>query len=65
MRPTIGRVSLNGIVPLAWSLDACGPITRSIRDNALMLGVLAGEEPVIRQPPSAPATIFPGPLTAV
>ena len=45
MRPTIGRVSLNGIVPLAWSLDACGPITRSIRDNALMLGVLAGEEP--------------------
>ena len=36
---------INGIVPLAWSLDACGPITRSIRDNALMLGVLAGEEP--------------------
>ncbi len=44
MRPTIGRVSLDGIIPLAWSLDACGPITRNVRDNAIMMQVLSGPE---------------------
>lgn len=44
MRPTIGRVSLDGIIPLAWSLDACGPITRTVRDNVIMMQVLSGPE---------------------
>ena len=42
MKPTFGRVSAFGVVPLAWSLDHVGPLTRTVRDNALMLGAIAG-----------------------
>ncbi|MDN4525041.1 amidase [Fictibacillus fluitans] len=42
MKPTFGRVSKTGIYPLGKTLDHVGPMTRSIRDNALLLGVLAG-----------------------
>lgn len=45
MKATFGRVSMFGIVPLAWSLDHVGPMTRSVRDNALMLGAIAGHDP--------------------
>jgi len=45
MKPTFGRVSKHGVFPLAWSLDHVGPITRTVRDNALMLNVLAGHDP--------------------
>lgn len=45
MKATYGRVSAYGIVPLAWSLDHVGPITRNARDNALMLGAIAGHDP--------------------
>jgi aspartyl-tRNA(Asn)/glutamyl-tRNA(Gln) amidotransferase subunit A len=43
-----GLVPVDGVVPLAWSLDHVGPFTRSVADAALMLGVLAGQaiEPV-------------------
>ncbi len=43
MKPTYGRVSLEGVIPLAPSLDHVGPLTRNVRDNALMLQVLAGQ----------------------
>jgi aspartyl-tRNA(Asn)/glutamyl-tRNA(Gln) amidotransferase subunit A len=42
LRPTIGRVSNHGVVPLAWSLDTVGPICVSARDCAVMLGAIAG-----------------------
>ena len=42
MRPTIGRVPIRGIIPVSYSLDACGPMTRTVRDNAAMLNVMAG-----------------------
>jgi aspartyl-tRNA(Asn)/glutamyl-tRNA(Gln) amidotransferase subunit A len=42
LKPTYGLVSIRGIVPLVLSLDHCGPITRSVRDAATMLNVLAG-----------------------
>jgi aspartyl-tRNA(Asn)/glutamyl-tRNA(Gln) amidotransferase subunit A len=45
VRPTIGRVSNSGVIPLAWSMDTVGPMARSARDCALMLGVLAGHDP--------------------
>ncbi len=41
-KPTYGRVSIRGIVPLTWSLDHCGPIARSVEDAALVLQAIAG-----------------------
>jgi aspartyl-tRNA(Asn)/glutamyl-tRNA(Gln) amidotransferase subunit A len=43
LKPTYGRVSLEGCVPLAWSLDHAGPLTRSVEDAALLLDTLAGD----------------------
>ncbi len=42
LKPTYGLVPIRGIVPLVLSLDHCGPITRSVEDNAMMMNVLAG-----------------------
>jgi Asp-tRNA(Asn)/Glu-tRNA(Gln) amidotransferase A subunit family amidase len=41
-KPTYGRVSIRGIVPLTWSLDHCGPIARTVEDTAMVLQVIAG-----------------------
>lgn len=45
MKPTYGRVSIHGILPLAASMDHAGPMTRTVRDNALMLQAMAGHNP--------------------
>jgi aspartyl-tRNA(Asn)/glutamyl-tRNA(Gln) amidotransferase subunit A len=45
-RPTWGLVSRHGSIPLAWSLDAAGPIARTVEDCALVLGVIAGHDPL-------------------
>lgn len=45
MKPTYGRVSRAGVLPLAWSMDHVGPLTRSAEDNALVLRALAGQDP--------------------
>ena len=45
IRPTYGRVSNHGIIPLAWSMDTAGPMTRTVEDCALMFGVMAGHDP--------------------
>jgi len=45
IKPTYGRVSTRGVVPLAWSLDHVGPITRTVKDAALILQVIAGYDP--------------------
>jgi aspartyl-tRNA(Asn)/glutamyl-tRNA(Gln) amidotransferase subunit A len=42
LKPTYGRVSASGVVPLSWSFDHVGPIANSVYDAALMLQVLAG-----------------------
>ena len=42
LKPTYGLVPIRGIMPLTLSLDHCGPMTRTVEDNALMLGVMAG-----------------------
>ena len=44
MKPTYGRVSRRGVFPLSFSLDHVGPMTRTVRDNALLLNILAGHD---------------------
>ncbi len=45
LKPTYGRVSLRGVIPLSWHLDHAGPMARRVEDVALLLGVLAGYDP--------------------
>lgn len=42
LKPTYGRVSIRGVIPLSWSLDHAGPMTRTVADATAMLQVLAG-----------------------
>ena len=53
LKPTYGLVSRRGVFPLSFTLDHVGPMTRTVTDNALMLGVLAGHDPL--DPGSAPS----------
>jgi aspartyl-tRNA(Asn)/glutamyl-tRNA(Gln) amidotransferase subunit A len=45
LKPTYGRVSTRGVIPLSWLYDHVGPMTRSVADAAAMLQVLAGYDP--------------------
>lgn len=45
IRPTIGRVSNHGVIPLAWSMDTVGPMARTVEDCAIMFGAVAGHDP--------------------
>ncbi len=45
LKPTSGRVSRHGVLPLDFTLDHMGPLTRSVRDAAATLAVLAGHDP--------------------
>jgi aspartyl-tRNA(Asn)/glutamyl-tRNA(Gln) amidotransferase subunit A len=44
IKPTYGLVSRRGVFPLAYSLDHVGPLTRTVKDNATVLNVLAGHD---------------------
>ncbi len=46
LKPTYGRVSRWGMIAFASSLDQCGPFTRSVRDTAIVLGAIAGHDPL-------------------
>lgn len=54
-KPTYGRVSATGAIPLAWSLDHVGPLTRTVMDSALVMQVIAGYDP--NDPASTPAPV--------
>ncbi len=45
LRPTVGLISRDGIIPLALSFDTGGPMARSVSDVAVALGVMAGVDP--------------------
>ncbi|WP_108663181.1 amidase [Acuticoccus kandeliae] len=46
LKPTYGLVSRRGVFPLSYSLDHCGPITRSVEDAAIAVGGMAGPDPL-------------------
>jgi len=45
LKPTYGRVSKAGVLPLSYRYDHTGPLTRTVEDAALMLNVIAGYDP--------------------
>jgi aspartyl-tRNA(Asn)/glutamyl-tRNA(Gln) amidotransferase subunit A len=45
LKPTYGRVSNRGVIPLSWSLDHIGPMTRTVLDSAILLQAIAGYDP--------------------
>jgi aspartyl-tRNA(Asn)/glutamyl-tRNA(Gln) amidotransferase subunit A len=58
-KPTYGRVSRRGVLPLAWSLDHVGVLARSVSDCALFLAAVAGHDP------EDPASVMAEPLPAL
>ncbi len=55
IKPTYGRVSRAGVVPLSWSLDHAGPMARTVADTALLLSAMAGADR--RDPSAAPQPV--------
>ena len=46
LKPTYGRVSRHGVIPLSWSLDHVGPLAKTVADAALLLTAMAGPDPL-------------------
>ena len=63
IKPTYGRVSRWGIVAFASSLDQAGPMTKSVRDAALLLGAMAGHDPKDSTSANLPVPDFEAALT--
>jgi amidase len=57
IKPTLGRVSRRGIIPIAHSQDTAGPMARSVADAALLLGAIAGPDPKDSVTGKAPAEV--------
>jgi len=55
LKPTFGRVSVFGTMPLSPSLDHIGPMARSVADAAILLGLIAGRDPL--DPTSSPRPV--------
>ena len=60
LKPTYGRCSLRGIVPLSWSMDHAGPLAQTVEDTAMLFDVIAGHDP---QDPYSYNKPFAGPTT--
>ncbi|HEX4520153.1 MAG TPA: Asp-tRNA(Asn)/Glu-tRNA(Gln) amidotransferase subunit GatA [Gaiellaceae bacterium] len=61
LRPTYGTVSRYGIVAFASSLDQVGPVTRNVRDNALLYGIISGRDPLDSTTVDVPPVELPEP----
>ena len=58
LKPTYGLVSRRGVVPLSFTLDHVGPLTRTVADNALLLDAIAGYDPEDAGSAASPARHF-------
>jgi aspartyl-tRNA(Asn)/glutamyl-tRNA(Gln) amidotransferase subunit A len=63
IKPTYGRVSRWGIVAFASSLDQAGPMTKDVRDAAILLGAMAGHDPKDSTSADIPVPDFEAMLT--
>ena len=63
LKPTYGRCSRRGIVAFASSLDQAGPMTRTVRDAAIVLGAMAGHDPMDSTSADVPVPDFEAALT--
>ena len=57
IKPTVGLVSRSGIIPITADQDTAGPLTRTVTDAAILLGVIAGYD---RADPATRACLIPG-----
>ncbi len=64
IKPTYGRVSRRGVFPLSWTLDHCGPLSRSVEDSAITLQILAGHDPLDPASADVPVPDFRAGLNA-
>jgi aspartyl-tRNA(Asn)/glutamyl-tRNA(Gln) amidotransferase subunit A len=62
LKPTYGRVSRRGVFPNTFSMDHCGPLTRSVEDIALFLRVIAGFDPLDPGSEDVPVPDYPAGL---
>ncbi|MFZ0430658.1 MAG: amidase [Acidobacteriota bacterium] len=65
LKPTVGLVSRSGIIPISHSQDTAGPITRTVADAALMLGLLTGVDPSDPATAESAAHVLPDYRTAL
>ena len=58
LRPTWGLVSRYGVLPVCWSMDTVGPITRTVEDCAITLQAIAGYDPKDQQTGSGEGSVL-------
>jgi amidase len=60
IKPTVGRISRYGVIPITADQDTPGPLAKTVRDAAILLGVLEGATPDPRDPATAACQAPPG-----
>ncbi len=58
LKPTYGRVSTRGVIPLSWSLDHVGPLTDCVADAAIVLQAIAGYDPLDVESANVPVSDY-------
>ncbi|HEV8199607.1 MAG TPA: amidase [Candidatus Polarisedimenticolia bacterium] len=64
LKPTYGRVSNRGVIPLSWTIDHVGPLTKTVEDAALVLQAIAGYDPAEPTTPDRPVEDYARALDA-
>jgi aspartyl-tRNA(Asn)/glutamyl-tRNA(Gln) amidotransferase subunit A len=63
IKPTYGRVSKAGVAVLSWSLDHVGPLARTVRDLAILLNIMSGQDPLDPHTKDVPVPDYAASLT--